>query len=171
VEIIGQSKKGPQVAAIFRVQVGKPTSNSFSQPLVTAETDLTKAETQIWKEINKLRKSKGLAPLMRDGILDKIARAHCQEMKKLKYFAHVSPISGNAANRLQKANIRYRRVTENLGEAKTALEAQRLIEDSPGHLANILDPQVERIGIGTAHISRQGVNNVLLTEIFLKPGP
>ncbi len=172
VEVVAQSVKGPEVAALFQVQAGPETPSTpravdaRSDPLDDAQ-----ATAAVLSAINHRRRAAGLAPLARSSLLDTLAADHCAEMARLGYFAHVSPIQGDVAARARKAGFRYVRITENLGEASGALEAHRLIEASPGHLANVLDPGVELAGIGVSRVQRGGLSNVLVTEVFARPAP
>jgi uncharacterized protein YkwD len=169
IEVVAESGKGPEVAALFRVQAGQTRRSPAQAKEAPERDDLRKAESQVLSAINRRRSAQGLRPLARSALLDSVASEHCAEMARLKYFAHVSPVSGDAGDRLKKAGFRFERVAENLGEASSALEAHRLIEASPGHLANVLDSGVDRVGIGTARVKRGSEQNVLLTEIFASP--
>ncbi|MGC4115560.1 MAG: CAP domain-containing protein [Myxococcales bacterium] len=173
VEVVAQSVKGPEVAALFRVQVGSSKEQqaeaaAAAPPLAAESADLAKAEAQVLSAINARRKAAGLKPLARSATLDSVASAHSAEMASLGYFAHVSPVSGDLTARLAKVGFAYRRVAENLGEAGSALDAHRGIEASPGHLSNVLDAEVELVGLGTARVRRGEIDNVLLTEVFAR---
>lgn len=173
-EVVAQSAKGPEVAAIFRVEAGgeRGAARAPAAPAEVGErTDLARAEGQVLAAINARRRAAGLKPLGRSATLDAAAAAHSEEMAAMGYFAHVSPTRGDLAERLTRAGFAFKRVAENLGEAATALDAHRGIESSPGHLANILDPQVDLVGIGTARVRRGGLENVLLTEVFARAAP
>ena len=159
-----------EVVALFRVQAGKARPAAAAPRVEAERDDLAKALSQVLEALNARRRSRRLGPLARSALLDSVAQAHAAEMVRLDYFAHVSPISGDVAQRVVRAGFAYQRISENLGEAETALEAQRLIEASPGHLANVLDPEVELVGLGAARVTRGSVENVLLVEVFARPG-
>ena len=173
VEVVAQSVKGPEVAALLRVQAGRAAagepSKAAAEPAESA--DLAKAEAQVLAAINARRKAAGLRSLARSATLDGVAADHSQEMAKLDYFAHVSPVGGDLTQRLGKAGFAFRNAAENLGEAATALDAHRGIEASPGHLANLLDPRLDLVGLGTARVKRGQIDNVLLTEVFAHAAP
>jgi uncharacterized protein YkwD len=168
-EVVANSAKGPEVAALFRIQVGKPGAPPTPVPGPTPETDPGKAQAQVLAAINARRGASGLPALARSALLDKVASDHAREMAALGYFAHVSPVHGDVAERLRRAGFGYRRVAENLGEAESALSAERVVESSPGHLANVLDREVTLVGIGTAAVERGALRNVLLTVVFAQP--
>ena len=80
--------------------------------------------------------------------LSEVARAHSQEMASTGVVAHVSPRTGNAADRLRRARILPAIVGENVGRAYSASDAERGFMASPGHRANVVDPRAKRIGVG-----------------------
>jgi uncharacterized protein YkwD len=63
---------------------------------------------------------------------------------------HVSPTTGNAADRVHRRGLNPERVAENVGRAYNADQGQRGIMSSPGHRATVLNPQVTHVGIGVA---------------------
>ncbi|MDI3339512.1 MAG: CvpA family protein [Sphaerobacter sp.] len=105
-------------------------------------------EAAMLELLNQERREHGLAPLRADAALQAVARDHAREMFTLGYFAHVSPVSGTPADRLQAAGIRYTVAGENLAYAPTVAIAHRGLMQSPGHRANILSPEFTRVGIG-----------------------
>ncbi|MGI5864533.1 MAG: CAP domain-containing protein [Myxococcales bacterium] len=172
VEVVAESIKGPEVAALFRVRAGEARGGAIAKAAEVAERDdLERATAQVLEALSARRRSHGLRPLARSALLDSVAEAHAAEMVRFGYFAHVSPISGDVGNRLKQAGFAFARVTENLGEAETALAAHRLIEASPGHLANMIDPEVDLVGLGAAKVRRGSLENVVLVEVFARRQP
>lgn len=173
IEVVAQSAAGPEVAALFQVQAGAPGEGA-ARPADRFEperADLAKAQAQVLAALNARRAAAGLKPLARSSLLDSVAQDHASEMARLDYFAHVSPVHGDVAQRATRAGFRFRRITENLGEDASALEAHGALEASPGHLSNILDPKVDLVGLGTARVRRGAIENVLLTEVFGRAAP
>lgn len=105
-------------------------------------------EEEMLRLLNEERVAEGLAPLIPDPALQAVARDHSREMFTLGYFAHISPVSGSPANRLQEAGIPFGVAGENLAYAPTVTIAHRGLMQSPGHRANILSPEYTRVGIG-----------------------
>lgn len=109
--------------------------------------------------VNLERTSRGLAPLRWDATLAQIATAYSRQMAQLHFFAHTSPISGDFQDRLnanpQIAN-HYLAIAENIaGNWAPAAGSmyEYLYNDAAEHCAhrhNILNPQFNFIGIGTA---------------------
>ena len=168
VEVVAESVKGPEVAALFRVVAGTPTAVDPSASVVPETKDLAKAESQVLMDINQRRARHGVAALSRSSLLDSAAAEHAAEMVRMNYFAHVSPVSGDVGQRLTREGFAWERVTENLGEAASALEAHRQIESSPGHLANVLDAGVDLVGLSAVRVKRGSIDNVILVQVFAR---
>jgi uncharacterized protein YkwD len=157
--------------------------------------DLHKAESQVLSAINRVRNSSMTHPAAlqvnagdpdkgqensvrgvefvtmaasRSALLDSVAMEHASEMVRLSFFAHVSPTRGDVADRVQSAGFSFARVTENLGEAQSALEAHEQIEASPGHLANVIDADVDLLGLASARVKRGTIDNVMIVEVFAR---
>src|SRR5207302_8496186 len=75
------------------------------------------AERQLFDLVNEERTQRGIAALAWDARLVPVARAHSEEMLRLKYFSHQSPTTGSPLDRLKAARITYSRAGENLAYA------------------------------------------------------
>jgi uncharacterized protein YkwD len=63
-------------------------------------------------------------------------------------------------------------VLENVARAHSPEEAERGLMDSPGHRANLLSPEVDRIGIGIERSDGLGgTPELLVTQLFLRGAP
>jgi uncharacterized protein YkwD len=82
------------------------------------------------------------------------------------FVAHVSPTTGDAANRVHRAGLKAALVTENVGEAYGARQAHAGFMASPGHRANVINPQLTHVGIGVV-VPREGRGSSLfITQLF-----
>lgn len=124
------------------------------------------AERQMFDLVNDERASAGLAPLEWDERLVPVARAHSEEMFRLKYFSHTSPTAGSPFDRLKAAGITYTRAGENLAYAQSVTIAHRGLMESQGHRENILRPEFTRIGIG---VISAGPYGRMFTQLFVTP--
>lgn len=124
------------------------------------------AERQLFDLVNEERTQHALGPFTRDERLVPVARAHSEEMFKLRYFSHDSPVTGSLFDRLRAARIGYTRAGENLAYAQSVAVAHRALVDSPGHRENILRPEFRRIGIG---VISAGAYGKIVTQLFLTP--
>jgi len=165
----------PQIAAITGTLGGSPLLVTKLGEDDTQKLDLPDdldlapdpvAERQLFDLVNEERTQRGLAALVWDGRLVPVARAHSQEMFKLKYFSHQSPVAGSPFDRLKAANITYTRAGENLAYAQSVAVAHRALMDSPGHRDNILRPEFTRIGIG---VINAGAYGRMVTQLFITP--
>src|SRR2546425_3085300 len=114
------------------------------------------AEGALLDLVNQERTSRGLAAVQLDPRLVPVARAHATEMFRLKYFGHVSPVTGTPFDRLAKAGITYQRAGENLAYAPSVALAHRALMSSEGHRENILTPGFTKLGIGVINAGLYG---------------
>ncbi len=111
-------------------------------------------ERQCIESINWYREIMGLRRLTIDMRLMAAARGHSNDMVKLKFFAHNSPVSGKRApeNRVMRAGYPVRTVGENLaqqiGAPLDGWGAMRAWIISPPHHRNMLKRGWVHIGIG-----------------------
>jgi uncharacterized protein YkwD/uncharacterized membrane protein required for colicin V production len=131
------------------------------QPTVDAE-----AEKQLFDLVNGERARRGLAALSLDPRLVPVARAHAAEMFRLRYFGHLSPVTGTPFDRLAKAGIVYQRAGENLAYAPSVTVAHQGLMDSEGHRENILRPEFTELGIG---VMSAGIYGRMFVQLFLTP--
>jgi uncharacterized protein YkwD len=124
------------------------------------------AERLLFDLVNEERSQRGLDALEWDDNLVPVARSHSEEMFRLKYFSHESPVSGSPFDRLKSAGITYSRAGENLAYAQSVAVAHRALMQSPGHRENILRPEFTRMGIG---VINAGVYGRMATQLFTTP--
>jgi uncharacterized protein YkwD len=165
VEVIGRAAKGPEVAALFLVDVGGPRQRGEAEP-VSEPTTVEDARQAILARINGLRRAHSLGPLSPDPALDTVAQAYSDRMAREGFFAHVAPDGSDLRGRLAAAGPAYRSAGENLGMAPGPLSAHFGIEHSPGHRKNLLSPQFTHAGIGVTFQKVEGQPQAIVTEIF-----
>jgi len=124
------------------------------------------AERQMFDLVNEERANAKLSALAWDDRLLPVARAHSEEMFKLKYFSHTSPVSGSPFDRLKAAGITYKAAGENLAYAQSVTVAHQGLMQSPDHRANILRPEFTRIAIGVIYAGAYGR---MFTQMFITP--
>jgi uncharacterized protein YkwD/uncharacterized membrane protein required for colicin V production len=98
--------------------------------------------------VNHERTSRGLQPMQMDPALRELARAHARDMFKRGYFAHVTPDGKDPFDRMRDAGIVFGTAGENLALAPALDMAHDGLMNSPGHRANILNPDYTKVGIG-----------------------
>jgi uncharacterized protein YkwD len=147
-------------------------------------------EAKIFILVNNERVNHGLKPLKTDSKLTLIARAHSLDMAKRDFTGHVNPDGLDPTGRAKKAGYkteiiyadRIRKgVGENIAEHQTGVEENGVVtynlEDvskvapllvtgwmnSPGHRANILNPDYTKVGTGASVSSDKKVR---VTQVF-----
>lgn len=108
--------------------------------------DMT-SEQYMFKLVNKERVSAGLKEVVFDNELADIGRKHCQDMFERGYFSHYTPEGFSPFDRIENAGIIYNFAGENLALSPNTDIAMQGFMNSPGHKANILSVNFDRIGI------------------------
>jgi uncharacterized protein YkwD len=171
-EVLGDGAEGPEVAAMFSVDVGPALPALASVPAGGPEpTTAAEARARLLARVNALRGAAGVARVEADPRLDALAQAYADRMAAQRFFAHVSPDGDALPDRLEQAGYAYQASGENLGMAAGPLAAHAAIEESHGHRKNLLDPAFERVGFGLAREARDGGSGseVLLVELLATP--
>jgi len=153
-------------APLFVTRLGENERQTLDLPDNLALEPDPEAERQMLSLVNEERTNVGLPALELDPRLVPVARAHSEEMFRLKYFGHDSPVSGSPFDRMTAAGITYHRAGENLAYAHSVAVAHRGLMESPGHRENILRPEFTRIGIG---VISAGPYGRMFTQTFLTP--
>jgi uncharacterized protein YkwD len=171
VEVVAEASGGPEVAAILTISAGgAPLDPPPSPAARTDPADPARAEAAVLGALNATRRHHGRPPLVAAPELATVARRHSEAMAAAQRVAHVLPGSADAGERLRRAGIPYRLALENVARAGTALDAHAAAEESPAHLANVLRPEVTRVGVGIARATlASGDATVYLTEVFVEP--
>lgn len=125
---------------------------------------LTANEKQMFELVNSERQKAGLKPLKNDMRLVNLSRKKSKDMIDNNYFGHTSPTYGTPFNALKNNNVSYRYAGENLAGAPTVERAHSGLMNSPGHRANILNPNFTHIGIG---IVDGGPYGKMYTQTFI----
>ena len=145
--------------ADFAVITSRPAGDGITLPF-TVTRGLTvdeAAESDLVRLVNAERAAAGLGPLAVDAELAAVGRTHSEEMFRLGYFAHDSPVTGGPDDRLDAAEVRYLVSGENLAYAPSVRVAHEGLMNSPGHRANILNPGFTRVGVGVVRSERRGL--------------
>ena len=108
------------------------------------------AERALFDAANRERVAQGLQPLRWDDSLAAAARNHAALMAQSNTLSH--QLSGELPlqDRAKLAGARYTVIAENVAEGPTAETIHTSWMNSPHHRANILDPDLNAIGIAVA---------------------
>lgn len=172
VELIGHNAAGPQVLALFPIQVGRPPPNRWVGRPVADETWIQsedEAEEFAAELIQADRRRFGLPDLSWDAELADVARGHSTDMSQNDFFAHVSPTTGTIGDRLGRLNYPTSLAMENIAMAPTLAEAQESLMSSPGHRAAILSPEATHFGVGVATRTAPGHGTIRhVTQVYAR---
>ena len=101
--------------------------------------------------VNKERAKVGLAPLIDNWQLARVARYKSEDMRDKNYFSHTSPTYGSPFDMIKNFGIRYMAAGENIAMGQpTAVAVMTSWMNSPGHRSNILSKNFTEIGVGVA---------------------
>jgi hypothetical protein len=113
----------------------------------------TSAEQMLYDAVNRERASLGLQQLQWDTALANAARLHTSLLAEHDALSHRFNGEADLQTRLRLAGATFRLVAENVAQAPDVQSLHVAWMNSPPHRANILDPQVNSIGIA---IERRG---------------
>ncbi|MBF5041007.1 CAP domain-containing protein [Aggregicoccus sp. 17bor-14] len=165
VEVIGRGQRGPEVAALFLVDVGGTRSREARLRVEEPRT-LAEARVLLLGQINALRRAHQQPALHADPALEAVAQRYAERMAREGFFAHVAPDGSDLRQRMEAAGPGYRSYGENLGLAGGPVAAHFGIEHSPGHRKNLLGPQYSAAGIGVAFQTVEGRPQAIVVEVF-----
>lgn len=109
-------------------------------------------------------------PLAWNAQLALAALAHSSDMAEHRQFSHHGSDGSEAAQRATRAGYRWRHIGENIAAGQTSpQEAVQGWIDSPGHCANLMNPQFREMGAGYAvsHVRFPGFP--YWTQVFAMP--
>jgi hypothetical protein len=116
-------------------------------PLFGQGSGATVAERFLLSAANQDRASHQLPPLRLDEHLSLAARLHAYEMAKRGTISHQFDGEQDLATRAADSGAHFSLVTENVAEAPNSADIHDLWMHSAGHRANLLDPNVDAVGI------------------------
>jgi len=119
-------------------------------------------ESEVVALVNQARTGLGLPPLDRNDTLDRVARAHSDDMLRRGYFDHRSPDGTTPVGRLANVGFLVPRAGENIAFAPDLGSAHSGLMASPSHRANILSQEFSRVGVGVVF----GADGLMVTQMF-----
>ncbi len=137
----------PSIALIAAFAVSAAASDLRSQSVGQPEVNLTVAEQYLFAAANEERVHEGLSPLRFDPMLMEASASHAREMAEHETISHQFDGEPELADRGAEAGVHFSLISENVGEAPNSVIIHDLWMHSPGHRANLLDPNVDSIAI------------------------
>lgn len=112
------------------------------------------AEQYLLVAANQERAARGLPQLRNDPVLAQAARFHALQMAAHNAISHQFPGEPELSERGAKVGAHFSLITENVAEAPDSSMFHQMWMHSKGHRANLLDPNVNVVGI--AVVTRGG---------------
>ena len=122
------------------------------------------AERQLVQLINQARAMEGLKPLAVDRRLTEAARKHTLLMIGRQDLQHQYEDESPLQLRYVNENVRSDRQGENIALEVDVVSAHQSLMHSPGHRANILNPDYNAVGVGIVNSGHE----VYVTEDFAR---
>jgi uncharacterized protein YkwD len=110
----------------------------------------SRAQRQLLAATNREREARGLPALKWNESLAEAARRHDQVMVEHQTISHDFPGEPSLPTRATRAGVHFSALAENVAEAPDPTQIHSLWMNSPGHRANILDRDMDSIGIAVA---------------------
>jgi uncharacterized protein YkwD len=121
-------------------------------------------ERALFDSLNRERHAQGLPALRWNEALAEAAQRHAQEMARQDSVSHALPGEPSLASRAAKAGAHFSWISENIVQSTSATGAHEQFMKSPNHRANILDGDMDSVGIGVTE--RHG--QLFVVEDFAK---
>jgi uncharacterized protein YkwD len=121
-------------------------------------------ERGLFNAANRERREQGLPSLKWNDALAAAARKHAQEMARQSTVAHVLPGEASLPGRATKAGVKFSSLSENVVQSTSADAAHSQFMKSAAHRANILDSDMDLVGVGVAQRDQQ----LFVVEDFAK---
>ncbi len=127
----------------------KPTTPApVPSPVVSTPPENDNEAQQILALVNQFRKESGVDPVVLNSALNTAAFKHSKDMNDNGYFSHTGQNGSTFGERTKKENYSGFAFGENIAISDTARQTFNLWKESPGHRRNMLNPNVNEMGIG-----------------------
>jgi uncharacterized protein YkwD len=119
-----------------------------------ADVEFAALEAAFHEQINAFRGSQHLISLQRLSEIDRVARAHSEDMAQRHYLSHVSPEGKNPVDRLRAGGVSgFTLAAENAGLTSRGQPNDEIFQGwlhSADHRRNLVAPPFNATGIGIA---------------------
>jgi uncharacterized protein YkwD len=154
----------PEPAPVRSTVSSRGSGGGSTAPSVPAPAPSTTLAGYALNQVNAARAAYGFAPLVLDGSISAVASAHAWDQATNGYFSHTGRNGSTRDSRLRAGGVSYSVSGENqcyyVGMSQQATldwcHAQFMAEPYPGHwnhIANILNPDFTRMGVGIAVVN------------------
>ncbi|NER08303.1 MAG: hypothetical protein F6K17_40045, partial [Okeania sp. SIO3C4] len=165
---------GETIALVNNVSAGSLSSANFLfERGSSTETGNQNFINRVVELTNQERTQLGLSSLSTDPLLGQAAQTHTENMALQDFFEHTGLDGLSAGDRIEATGYDFSAWAENI--AAGYLTPEEVVEgwmNSPGHRANILDPNLQEIGVGYYFLENDTGNvnfNHYWTQVFGTP--
>jgi hypothetical protein len=134
------------LVSVFLAQAASPNTNPAAIP---------PDASQIMQLANQARAEAGAAPLRWDPALAEAARQHCSRMATEESSEHQYTGEPDISQRAGHAGAHFSVIAESVAVGSTPTDIHRKWMQSPDDRSNMLNPQVDRVGI--AVVAHNGI--------------
>jgi uncharacterized protein YkwD len=138
----------PQLAILPRERGAPAVASGIPAHTMADDSVDADAERELLRLANEERAKTGAPPLGSNDGLTQAAREHARLIVEKNKLSHQFSGEPTLRQRLAKTNLRFDRVGENVAYDSTVEGAHRGLMHSPGHRANLLNPEYNTAGIG-----------------------
>jgi hypothetical protein len=158
VQVLADLEQGPRPVLEALVIAGNaPRSSALHASAPGEDVEVSGGPViQLGAMLERARRDEGLPRLAFDDELARLAQVHAEAQRRERRVAHDLG-AGDPEARTAAAGLMLRTVAENVAHADSLALAHRALWRSPSHRANLLNTQVDSVGIGVAEDSKGGV--------------
>jgi len=120
-----------------------------------SQTNVPRAERELFTAVNQARRAQGLQPLRWDESLAEAARRHAKIMAERGSALHGFEGEPSLSTRAKQAGAHFTWLAENVTQGPTPEFIHAQFMKSPPHRANVLDRDMDSIGIGVVELRGQ----------------
>ncbi len=137
------------------------TTTAASRPSASAPDTAVDYRQAILQLVNQERTQRGLSALVLDEAISRAAQIRATEI--IENFSHTRPNGSSFSTVLDEVGVKAGRRAENIAAGQRSPEAvMQSWMNSEGHRANILNPNLKKLGVGYAEGGRYRTNWVQL---------
>ncbi len=147
----------------------------FTPPAAEDAAAIAKAVLKLVNEARSrarrcgFKKFAAATPLEPDSVLDQAALLHARDMAQRGHMSHEGHDGSTVADRVTRAGYPWASVAENVAAGQTS--ADDVVEiwlDSPGHCANLMDPEYTEMGVAYA-VNPATESGIYWAQVFAAP--
>ena len=112
------------------------------------EMPVLRVERELFASVNQARRAQGLSPLRWDESLATAARRHAEVMAEHRSAQHGFEGEPSLSARVKQAGVHFSWLAENVIQGPSPEFIHEQFMKSPPHRANILDRDMDSIGVG-----------------------